>query len=124
MEGMPIAFVWVDAEDRDEIHERIIAVGELMGEEKEDPSDTGEPYRLVQRYQLVNDGLAEIYWLDVSKKKLGDIRLIVPVDPEEEKRMRVEHGLPAVKSLEEALGDVHSSHLTEYMRSRVDRILG
>lgn len=119
-----MAFVWVDAEDMEEIHERIVAVGELTDEEEEDPEETGEPYRLIQRYQLVNDGLAEVYWLDTSKKRLGDIRLIVPVDSEEEKRLRVKNGLPAVKSLEETLGDVHSSHLTEYMGSRVDRILG
>ncbi len=124
MDGREIAFVWAGSDDILHYYQRIKAVGRLISAEREDPEETGDPYRLAERFEVANGGEAEVYWMDESKRELGDIRLIVPVDSEEERQFRIERGLPESKSLEEVLGDTHSDHLTEYMRLKVKRILG
>lgn len=121
---MEAAFVWVGQDDIAHYFERIMALGRLISVEREDPEETGEPYRLVETFEVANGGEAEVFWMDESKKELGDIRLIVPVSSEEEKQFRIEKGLPATKSLEEACGDTHSDLLSEYMKLRVKAILG
>ncbi len=124
MDGREAAFVWVGQDDIAHYFGRIMALGQLISVEREDPEETGEPYRLVETFEVANGGEAEVFWMDESKKELGDIRLIVPVSSEEEKQFRIEKGLPATKSLEEACGDTHSDHLSEYMKLRVKAILG
>lgn len=52
-----------------------------------------------------------------------DIRLSVPVDPDEEAAFRAEIG-QGEKTLEEELGESCSATLSPYMRMAVDRMLG
>ena len=124
MDGREAAFVWAGSKDIAHYHERIMALGRLLSVEREDPEETGDPYRLVERFEVANGGEAEVYWMDETKRELGDIRLIVPVDSEEERQFRAEKGLPVSKTFEEVRGDTHSEHLSEYMKLKVKAILG
>lgn len=116
-------FVWVHPNDLDFIYGRINKVGTLDCEEPEDPKETGDPYRLVRHFSMPGDGWAEVFCTDAAGTKVADIRLTVPMDPEEERAFRTEAGL-GEKTLEEEMGETCSATLSAYMRRAMNRILG
>lgn len=115
-------FVWADPKDLDFIYGRINRVGTLDCEEPEDPNETGDPYKLVRHFRMPDEGWAEVFCADAAGTVVMDIRLTVPVDPEEERAFRAEAGM-GEKTLEEEMGDTYSASLSPYMRRAMNRIL-
>ena len=111
-------FFWVTDPEVESIHQRIVEVGELTFEQKENPRVTGEPYRFVQYYDLKNDCSAEVYWLDAKKKKLGDIRLSLSYT---EKQLRSYNEETGFESGQEY---TFTGHMSPFFRSVMYRAIG
>lgn len=73
-----VTLVWVPQEDLFDVWSRIQSIGTMVSEEKENPDETGEPYRLVRNWSLPDGLSAEEFWSEVRRRHPDDIRLAIP----------------------------------------------